>query len=63
MTVQERNPRMQASICDCAEEQPTYRYKMFLKKQEKFTRLSNTEASMNQDKRPHTDFKAKTGQG
>ena len=54
---------MQASIRDCAEEQLADRYKIFLKKQEKFPRLSNTEASMNQDKRSHTDFKAKTGQG
>ena len=33
------------------------RYKIFLKKQEKFPRLSNTEASMNQDVKSHTDFK------
>ena len=60
-TVQERNPRMQASVHDYAEEKPAYRYKIFLKKQEKSTRLSNTIISMKQDKRPHTKFKANTG--
>ena len=54
---------MQASVCDYAEEQPAYMYNFFFKKQEKFTRLSNTEASMNQDKRSHMDFKEKTGEG
>ena len=54
---------MQVCIRDCAEEQLADRYNIFLKKQEKFPGLSNTDASMNQDKRPHTDFKAKTGQG
>ena len=62
-TVQESNPRMQASVCNCAEEKLAYRYKFFLKKQEKSTRLSNTVISMNQDKIPHTNFKTKTSQG
>ena len=54
---------MQACIHDFAEGQLADRYKIFLKKQEKFTRLSNTEASMNQDKRSHTDFKQRLVRG
>ena len=63
VTVQKSNPRMQASVRDCAEEKPAYRYKFFSQKQENSTRLSNTVRSMNQDNRPHTNFKANTGQG
>ena len=59
-TVQERPLCMGTSVRDYAEEKPAYKYKFFLKKQEKCTRLSNTVLSMNQDKIPHTNFKEKT---
>ena len=62
-TVQYSNPRMQVCIRDCAEEQLTDRYKIFLKKQEKLSRLSNTEASMNQKVISHTDFKQRLVRG
>ena len=62
-TVQYSNPRMQTCIRDCVEGKLMDGYNFFSQKQEKFQILSNTEASMNQDKRSHTDFKAKTGQG
>ena len=63
VTVQERNPRMKASVHNCVVEKPAYRYKLFLKKKEKSTRISKTVIRTNQDKVLHTNFEEKTGQG
>ena len=54
---------MHVCIRDYVEGKLMDRYKIVLKKQEKFQIISNTEESMNQHKISHTDFKAKTGQG
>ena len=54
---------MQTGIRDCAEEQLTDGYKKNFKEQEKFQRLPNTEASINQNKRSHTDFKQRLVRG
>ena len=62
-TVQESNPCMNASIHNCVEEKLAYRYKIFLKKQEKSTRLSNTVLSMNQDKKTTHKLQSKYWSG
>ena len=50
---------MQLYTRDYSVEQPTNGYKNFLKKKENILRLSNAEASKNQDRKSQTDSQAK----
>ena len=50
---------MQLYTHDCSVEQPANGYKFFLKNKEKTLRLSNAEASKNQDIKSQTDSQAK----